>query len=101
MLPSGSQTGIHSFIVIAEYGDCSILYSLRTTVLTLYSKFHSMGREQCPKKLRVGMGPILALVAYGGILYRYTLQALSCPMAFTYTIAGCPAHQGGCPGHLI
>ena len=68
MLPSGSQTGIHSFIVIFEYGDCSILYSLKTTVLTLYSKFHSVGRERCPKKLRVGMGQILALVAYGGYI---------------------------------
>ena len=71
MLPSsqtGSQTGICSFIVIAEYEDCSFLYNLRTTVLTLYSKFNSVGREQCPKMLRVGMGQILALVAYGGYI---------------------------------
>ena len=32
------------------------------------------------------------------ILYRPTLQALSCLTGFTYTLAGCPAHKGGCPG---
>ena len=48
MLPSGSQTGICSFILIAENGDCPILYSLRST-----GYMHSQGNiTQRGKRLR-------------------------------------------------
>ena len=54
-----------------------------------------MGREHGPKKLIV-WNKFEHWQHMAGILYRPTLQALSGPEGFT--IAGCPAHQGGCPG---